>query len=551
LTLTNTNASCGANGTITATVTNGTGEYTYSWTGPVSGSEKINNNTYTIWDVPAGTYTVSVIDGNGCSISKIIQINTASNELALNVVGKNATCGQPSSIQVTIANGVPDFKIEWSGANTGSFNTSANSYTITNVANGETIVRVTDASGCSKAQAVIIESNRNDVNFTYESRDAACNNKGAIWLTITDGNGPYNIAWTGPSAGASTSADAAVKIIDLVAGVYNVTVSDVSNCMVTQTIEVKNTGGGTATNFAYKAGAVTCNIPGHVLVTMISGEAPFTVTWSGPTSGSRTAFSTDITIDNLLVGTYQVTVASANGCGALTQSAVIEDKRTVLGISGTVTNGVCGGKGMVELSWTGDRDPYTISWTGASTGSIATNSKSQTITDLKDGSYTFTVTGFDGCTGQYQATINNSGTAITADFSYGISAKQLTFSNLSSAGTYAWDFGDGNTSTETNPTHTYDANGSYTICLNVTNDCGTKEKCQTVSINAVTSEAPSTKVVLAEQSGAKGEVLQLPVRVENCTRIGTLSGTIMLGNDQVAQINGLSPNAISPISMFN
>ena len=547
LTLTNTNASCGANGNITASVSNGVGEYTYSWTGSVSGSEKSSSNTYTIWDLPAGTYTISVIDANGCSISKIIQINTASNELSLNVVGKDAACGQPSSIQVTIANGVPNFKIEWSGADTGSFNTSANSYTITNVANGETIVRVTDASGCSKAQAVIINSNRNDVNFTYESRDATCNNKGSIWLTITDGNGPYNVAWAGPSSGASTSADEAVQIINLEAGVYSVTVSDRSNCMITQSIEVKNAGGGTATNFAYKASAVTCNKSGDILVTMISGVAPYTVTWSGPTSGSRTASTTDIRIENLSVGTYQVTVASANGCGALTQSMTIEDKRTVLGISGTVTNGVCGGKGMVELSWTGDRDPYTISWTGASVGSIATNSKSQAITDLKNGNYTFTVTGFDGCTGQYQATINNGGTTAIADFSYGISAKKLTFSNLSSAGTYAWDFGDSNTSTETNPIHTYENNGTYTICLSVTNDCGTKDKCQSVTINAVTSEASSAKIVLADQSGAKGTVLQLPVRVENCTRIGTLSGTIMLGNDQVAQINGLSPNAISPV----
>ena len=109
---------------------------------------------------------------------------------------------------MTITNGVPNFVIEWTGANTGSINTSANSYTINDVANGETIVRVTDAVGCSKAQVLIIESNRNDVDFTYESRDASCDDKGAIWLTITDGNAPYNIAWSGPSTGASTSADA-------------------------------------------------------------------------------------------------------------------------------------------------------------------------------------------------------------------------------------------------------------------------------------------------------------------------------------------------------
>jgi gliding motility-associated-like protein len=42
----------------------------------------------------------------------------------------------------------------------------------------------------------------------------------------------------------------------------------------------------------------------------------------------------------------------------------------------------------------------------------------------------------------------------------------VTFSNNSNLGTtYAWNFGDGNTSTETTPTHTYAAPGTYTVTL--------------------------------------------------------------------------------------
>ncbi|MGB0183112.1 MAG: PKD domain-containing protein, partial [Schleiferiaceae bacterium] len=35
-----------------------------------------------------------------------------------------------------------------------------------------------------------------------------------------------------------------------------------------------------------------------------------------------------------------------------------------------------------------------------------------------------------------------------------------------------WDFGDGNSSNQQNPQHTYAANGSYTVKLIVTTDCG-------------------------------------------------------------------------------
>lgn len=51
-----------------------------------------------------------------------------------------------------------------------------------------------------------------------------------------------------------------------------------------------------------------------------------------------------------------------------------------------------------------------------------------------------------------------------------------SFSNSSSgAATYDWDFGDGGTSTATNPTHTYNTAGAYTVRLIVTNASGCKD----------------------------------------------------------------------------
>lgn len=54
-----------------------------------------------------------------------------------------------------------------------------------------------------------------------------------------------------------------------------------------------------------------------------------------------------------------------------------------------------------------------------------------------------------------------------ADFSStDLGSGQITFTNNSSnATTYLWDFGDGNTSTANNPSHTYSMNGSYTVKL--------------------------------------------------------------------------------------
>lgn len=47
---------------------------------------------------------------------------------------------------------------------------------------------------------------------------------------------------------------------------------------------------------------------------------------------------------------------------------------------------------------------------------------------------------------------------------------------------YLWDFGDGNTSTETIPTHTYTELGEYLVNLTVTNDCGEIHHCEVVRV---------------------------------------------------------------------
>lgn len=54
------------------------------------------------------------------------------------------------------------------------------------------------------------------------------------------------------------------------------------------------------------------------------------------------------------------------------------------------------------------------------------------------------------------------------------------------AATYSWDFGDGNTSTSQNPTHTYSAAGTYNVCLVVSDGLGCQDtSCQQVSTTPI------------------------------------------------------------------
>jgi chitodextrinase len=61
----------------------------------------------------------------------------------------------------------------------------------------------------------------------------------------------------------------------------------------------------------------------------------------------------------------------------------------------------------------------------------------------------------------------------TASFTYDANGREVAFTSTSkNAKTFAWDFGDGATSTEENPSHTYDVYGDYTVKLSVTGDGG-------------------------------------------------------------------------------
>jgi len=86
------------------------------------------------------------------------------------------------------------------------------------------------------------------------------------------------------------------------------------------------------------------------------------------------------------------------------------------------------------------------------------------------------------------------------DFALAIDGFAVTFENKSQdAASYSWDFGDGSTSTEANPVHTYAAEGSYKVVLTGTSNGGetkTAEKNVSISLNP-TVKAPTPTVAAA------------------------------------------------------
>jgi PKD repeat protein len=80
----------------------------------------------------------------------------------------------------------------------------------------------------------------------------------------------------------------------------------------------------------------------------------------------------------------------------------------------------------------------------------------------------------------------------SADSASGSAPHTVQFQDTSSNGpdSWLWNFGDGNTSTDQSPSHTYESVGSYTVTLDVSNDAGSDGETKASFISVSAPEPP-------------------------------------------------------------
>jgi PKD repeat protein len=134
-------------------------------------------------------------------------------------------------------------------------------------------------------------------------------------------------------------------------------------------------------------------------------------------------------------------------------------------------------------------------------GTPATSTQQNPLVTYNDaGIYNVSLTVISGSLNN-TLTLNDEIEIITgpfADFNFNVNGSTVEFFNtstVSGATTYSWDFGDNSTSTDENPTHTYTDDGTYTVVLEVTNDCGSSS----AQFNVVIA-TPPTANFLANQT---------------------------------------------------
>jgi PKD repeat protein len=180
-------------------------------------------------------------------------------------------------------------------------------------------------------------------------------------------------------------------------------------------------------------------------------------------------------------GTYTVCLTASNSAGSNTTCSTItvSNASTPVADFSSTSNG-----GTVMFTDNSTNSPTSWMWDFGD-GNTSTQ-QNPTHTYAANGTYTVCLTASNSAgsnTTCSKITISNASNPV-ADFSSTSNGGTVMFTDNStnSPTSWLWDFGDGNTSTQQNPTHTYAATGTYTVCLTATNSAGSNTTCSMVTV---------------------------------------------------------------------
>lgn len=439
-----------ADGEFELTVSGGTPGYTYSNDGGVS-----TQISPLFTGLIAGDYDLVIIDANGCTSTGLATVTEPSTLLIDAIAVVDVTCNglMDGEITITASGGTPIYQYRVDG---GAYQVSP---LFTGLGGGAITVDVLDANGCFVTQDAFL-AEADPIVLTMGSDTTIClGGEATLCPVITGGTAPYTFLWDGvPDAYCLSTSTV---------GVHNLQVEDVNGCtseLLDQTV------------FQYDplsvfASASITICPGDdvVLAGEAAGEGPagYTYEWTNDMDGSSLLGPVQ-TVNPETTTVYTLTVSS--GCENTASTTVTVTTYPVPEV--LISADVLEGCEDLLVHFSALSDPLLVStliWDFGD-GIIGTGwDLSHLYPDPNCYDVKLDITSVDGCemTGTFTDFICVWPQPI-AGFEYAPSQPDLynttvSFFNTSESATaYEWNFGEGSTSTDINPSNEYPSIGNVT-----------------------------------------------------------------------------------------
>jgi hypothetical protein len=391
------NVSCngGSNGIATVTASGGTAPYSYSWSNGQTSFQAIG--------LVAGTYTVTVTDLRGCTItdnaviSQPLGVLTANINITSNYNGQAISCfgAADATAIANVTGGTTPYSYQW---NSGSLIQTA-----VNVPAGTLSVTVTDANNCrSIVSTTVNQPLRLTASITSTAVSCLGGSNGTATAAGLGGTGTYSYQW------GTVLAQTSQTITGLTAGAYCVTLTDINGCqasscgIVTQPATAPLVS--TAVTSNYNGSQVSCNgsIDGSIRATVVGGTLPYSYSWSVPGAISST-------VSGLGAGVYNVTVTDAGGCTTTSTVTITNPAQLTASIAASSDATCAGGNdGTATAAGAGGTGGYSYNWNSSPVQTT------QTATGLPAGNYIVIITDANGCQSFANVTIGQPLNAVVA-----------------------------------------------------------------------------------------------------------------------------------------
>ena len=524
-------------GEIALSIVNATSPYDISWSN--------GETTNVITGLSSGSYTYTVTDANGCSVTASAFVDNAPGTLSLDgyVVTETECSSSDGAIDITVSGGDGNYNFTWSNGETNE--------DISNLSRGMYTVSVSDGQGCILSEDIEVPGLLT-LSSTTITEDLCGQGTGAIDIQVS-GGANYSYEW---SNGETTE-----DISGLTAGFYAVQIESEEGCTLYQTFDVGNdpscnefctdsystspTGtvydtGGEFGNYGdnefctyliqpdcadsitlkFRAFSLENNVDflsiyegidntGNLLGTFTGFTLPDDITVA---SGAiYMQFSSDVSI-NYSGFAIDWTTAQSEGCfGAMCNADGSVEKSGYLADSGGEETNYGNNEECTYLIQPSCTEEISLSVlefsteagdtlfiydgvdeTGELLATLSVASSENTFKAASGAMFLKFVSDEEGVDSGFKLQWSASAQTFSPSFSFN-EAVILVYEPVyfidetpQEATRWLWDFGDGSTSTQQNPTHIYEENDCFDVTLSVGNEDCMSSRTEVVCINLST-----------------------------------------------------------------
>lgn len=348
-------------------------------------------NYVSFYGLQSGFYYVESDDGGGCSGRSEVALVDSSTPLTFSLyVIDNSSCNfNLGKIYVSGLTGTPPYTYQWSNGVTGTT-------FITGLTSGGYSLTITDSSGCQTTNSAVVgDASTLSVIGVVSNNPTCSGSDGDFTIYVSGGTTPYFFSASNGTTIFTYTPQ--VTLSNLTDGVYDIIITDAGLCQVNTTVTLLPTAGFSVQSINILNS--NCNgFGGEIQVNIVGGPSNYTyqlVDQFGNTY-SQTIPNLSVILDNLISGTYTLTISSSTSPCIFTDNLTISNTAP-FSITATTTGTTCNQKNgsiKVEIS---DTRFYLFKLNGQLTPPSVPLVNGAIFNGLSPGNYTIEVIDSDAC----------------------------------------------------------------------------------------------------------------------------------------------------------